>query len=90
MHGSADYRRFDSGDTQAAMMPRYRRRRRMIAPTQPVMMNVLDMLKLEVEPIADCSRYDRLRGCPIHPVVPSALIALAHLNALHLYGMAIA
>ena len=36
--------------------------RRLIAPTQPVAMNVPDMLKLEVEPLADCGRYDRLRG----------------------------
>ena len=35
---------------------------RLIAPTQPVTMNVPDMLKLEVEPLADCGRYDRLRG----------------------------
>ena len=25
-------------------------------------MSVPDMLKLEVEPLADCGRYDRLRG----------------------------
>ncbi len=36
--------------------------RRLIAPTQPVAMNVPDMLRLEVEPLADCGRYDRLRG----------------------------
>ena len=36
--------------------------RRLIAPTQPVAMNVPDMLKLKVEPLADCGRYDRLRG----------------------------
>jgi hypothetical protein len=36
--------------------------RRLIAPMQPVAMNVPDMLKLEVEPLADCGRYDRLRG----------------------------
>ncbi len=36
--------------------------RRLIAPSQPVTMNVPDMLKLEVEPLADCRRYDRLRG----------------------------
>ena len=35
---------------------------RLIAPMQPVTMNVPDMLKLEVEPLADCGRYDRLRG----------------------------
>ncbi len=34
---------------------------RLIAPMQPVTMNVPDMLKLEVEPLADCGRYDRLR-----------------------------
>jgi transposase len=35
---------------------------RLIAPMQPVTMNVPDMLKLEIEPLADCGRYDRLRG----------------------------
>ena len=35
---------------------------RLITPIQPVTMNVPDMLKLEVEPLADCGRYDRLRG----------------------------
>ena len=36
--------------------------RRLIAPTQPAAMSVPDMLKLEIEPMADCGRYDRLRG----------------------------
>lgn len=36
--------------------------RRLIAPMQPSAMSVPDMLKLEVEPLADCGRYDRLRG----------------------------
>ena len=36
--------------------------RRLIAPTQPSTMGVPDMLKLEIEPLADCGRYDRLRG----------------------------
>ncbi len=36
--------------------------RRLIAPLQPVTMSVPDMLKLEIEPLADCGRYDRLRG----------------------------
>ena len=36
--------------------------RRLVAPMQPVTMSVPDMLKLEVEPLADCGRYDRLRG----------------------------
>ena len=36
--------------------------RRLIAPTQPITMSEPDMLKLEVEPLADCGRYDRLRG----------------------------
>lgn len=35
---------------------------RLVAPMQPVTMNVPDMLKLEAEPLADCGRYDRLRG----------------------------
>ncbi len=35
---------------------------RLIAPMQPVTMNVPDMLKLEVESLADCGRYDRLRA----------------------------
>ena len=36
--------------------------RRLVAPTQPVTVSVPDMLKLETEPLADCGRYDRLRG----------------------------
>ena len=36
--------------------------RRLIAPLQPPTMSVPDMLKLEIEPLADCGRYDRLRG----------------------------
>ena len=36
--------------------------RRLLAPLQPVAMSVPDMLKLDVEPLADCGRYDRLRG----------------------------
>jgi len=36
--------------------------RRLIAPRRPVTMSVPDLLKLEIEPLADCSRYDRLRG----------------------------
>ena len=36
--------------------------RRLIAPTQPSTMSVPDMLKLAIEPLADCGRYDRLRG----------------------------
>jgi len=36
--------------------------RRLLAPLQPVAMSVPDMLKLGVEPLADCGRYDRLRG----------------------------
>ncbi len=35
---------------------------RLVVPMQPVTMNVPDMLKLEAEPLADCGRYDRLRG----------------------------
>jgi hypothetical protein len=36
--------------------------RRLVAPEPPAMLNVPDMLKLQTEPLADCSRYDRLRG----------------------------
>ena len=36
--------------------------RRLIAPLRPVTMSVPDLLKLEIEPLADCGRYDRLRG----------------------------
>jgi hypothetical protein len=35
--------------------------RRLIAPSQPIMLNVPDMLKLQLEPLADCGRYDHLR-----------------------------
>jgi transposase len=36
--------------------------RRLVAPTQPIMLNVPDMLKLQIEPLADCGRYNNLRG----------------------------
>jgi transposase len=36
--------------------------RRLIAPSTPPLLNVPDMLKLQTEPRADCSRYDNLRG----------------------------
>jgi transposase len=36
--------------------------RRLIAPAQPIAPNVPDMLKLRIEPLADCGRYDDLRG----------------------------
>ena len=36
--------------------------RRLIAPAQPIVPNVPDMLKLQIEPLADCGRYDHLRG----------------------------
>ncbi len=36
--------------------------RRLIAPTQPTLLTVPDMLKLRIEPLADCGRYDHLRG----------------------------
>ena len=35
--------------------------RRLLAPGQPIMLNVPDMLKLQIEPLADCGRYDHLR-----------------------------
>jgi transposase len=36
--------------------------RRLIAPTRPTLLTVPDMLKLRIEPLADCGRYDHLRG----------------------------
>jgi hypothetical protein len=36
--------------------------RRLVAPTQPILLTIPDMLKLQIEPLADCSRYDHLRG----------------------------
>jgi hypothetical protein len=36
--------------------------RRLLAPTQPMALSVPDMLKLQLEPLADCARYDHLRG----------------------------
>jgi hypothetical protein len=36
--------------------------RRLIAPSTPIPLLVPDMLKLQTEPRADCSRYDHLRG----------------------------
>jgi hypothetical protein len=35
--------------------------RRLVAPAQPILLNVPDMLKLQAEPLADCGRYDHLR-----------------------------
>jgi len=35
--------------------------RRLIAPSQPTMLALPDMLKLQIEPLADCGRYDHLR-----------------------------
>jgi transposase len=35
--------------------------RRLIAPSQPIMLTLPDMLKLQIEPLADCGRYDHLR-----------------------------
>ena len=35
--------------------------RRLVAPALPIMLSVPDMLKLKIEPIADCGRYDHLR-----------------------------
>ena len=35
--------------------------RRLVAPMQPAMVTVSDMLTLHTEPMADCARYDRLR-----------------------------
>jgi hypothetical protein len=36
--------------------------RRLIAPSQPSMLSVPELLKLQLEPRADCGRYDHLRG----------------------------
>ena len=36
--------------------------RRLLAPNQPILLSVPDMLKLQREPRADCARYDHLRG----------------------------
>ena len=35
--------------------------RRLLAPAQPAMLAVPDMLQLQTEPLADCSRHDHLR-----------------------------
>lgn len=35
--------------------------RRLIAPSQQMILTVPDMLKLQLEPLADCGRYDHLR-----------------------------
>jgi len=35
--------------------------RRLLAPSQPARLAVPDMLQLQTEPLADCSRYDHLR-----------------------------
>jgi len=36
--------------------------RRLTAPSRPVNLSLPEQLRLQVEPVADCSRYDRLRG----------------------------
>ena len=45
--------------TASVVMNEMRRLRR---AEQPIMLNVPDMLKLQTEPLADCGRYDHLRG----------------------------
>jgi transposase len=35
--------------------------RRLVAPAPPALLNIPDMLKLRIEPLADCGRYDHLR-----------------------------
>ena len=35
--------------------------RRLVAPSTPIMLSVPDMLKQQIEPRADCARYDHLR-----------------------------
>ena len=41
--------------------------RRLVALGQTIMLNVPDMLKLRIEPLADCGRYDHL--CEVSHVV---------------------
>jgi hypothetical protein len=41
--------------------------RRLIAPSQPIMLSVPELLKLQLEPLADCGRYDHLR-CVSHVI----------------------
>ena len=36
--------------------------RRITAPPRPSAISLPEQLRLQVEPVADCSRYDRLRG----------------------------
>jgi hypothetical protein len=36
--------------------------RRLTAPPRPSRISLPDQLRLQVEPLADCSRYDHLRG----------------------------
>ena len=36
--------------------------RRLTAPSRPVNLSLPEQLRLQIEPVADCSRYDRLRG----------------------------
>jgi hypothetical protein len=36
--------------------------RRLTAPPRPAELSLPDQLRLQVEPLADCSRYDHLRG----------------------------
>lgn len=36
--------------------------RRLIAPPRPAELSLPEQLRLQVEPLADCSRYDHLRG----------------------------
>ena len=36
--------------------------RRLTAPPCPTSLSLPDQLRLQVEPLADCGRYDRLRG----------------------------
>lgn len=36
--------------------------RRLLAPMPPMALSVPEMLKLELEPLADCGRHDDLRG----------------------------
>ena len=58
--------------------------RRLTAPPRPAELSLPEQLRLQVEPLADCSRYDHLRGGQyVHD-------RLAQLKSLRLYGMATA
>jgi hypothetical protein len=49
------------GNVVTASVVRNEMRRR-LAQSQPMALSVPDRLKLQLEPLADCARYDDLRG----------------------------